>query len=256
MVFAQKPAKLKAAMAEVLENADNALTPMMRNMIGILWDEWKTVEAADRRTDRQARTDRHQRCRLLPHPTDPRHRPHRRDGHRGRYRQRRGVPQGTRLCGMARPRAATVLDWWQGEAIGHQQAWQHLPAQDSDSRRTRCGDAHKTRSLSDRSMDERARSAELHATSWSLRWRTSSHVSHGLYSQPEKTTGPRRAWQQHEIERKRRLRLGSAPRSHFPALRRRLYQPRSAQESKDERTVKTAYLKPVSDNGLNDRSAC
>jgi transposase len=44
MVFAQKPAKLKAAMADVLENADNALTPMMRNMIGILWDEWKSVE--------------------------------------------------------------------------------------------------------------------------------------------------------------------------------------------------------------------
>jgi transposase len=31
MVFAQKPAKLKAAMADVLENAENALTPMMRN---------------------------------------------------------------------------------------------------------------------------------------------------------------------------------------------------------------------------------
>src|SRR6202522_2705185 len=44
MVFAQKPAKLKAAMADVLENAENALTPMMRNMISILWDEWKTVE--------------------------------------------------------------------------------------------------------------------------------------------------------------------------------------------------------------------
>jgi len=44
MVFAQKPAELKAGMAGVLENADNALTPMMRNLIGILWDEWKTVE--------------------------------------------------------------------------------------------------------------------------------------------------------------------------------------------------------------------
>jgi hypothetical protein len=31
-------------LADVLENADNALTPMMRNMIDILWDEWKTVE--------------------------------------------------------------------------------------------------------------------------------------------------------------------------------------------------------------------
>ena len=36
MVFAQKPAQLKAAMAEVLENAENALTPIMHNMIGIL----------------------------------------------------------------------------------------------------------------------------------------------------------------------------------------------------------------------------
>ncbi|MGF7183913.1 hypothetical protein HDF11_005446, partial [Tunturiibacter psychrotolerans] len=30
-------------MADVLENAENALTPMMRNLIGMLWDEWKTV---------------------------------------------------------------------------------------------------------------------------------------------------------------------------------------------------------------------
>jgi transposase len=53
MVFAQKPAKLKAAMADVLENAENALTPMMRNLIGILWDEWKTVEEQiDELTDR------------------------------------------------------------------------------------------------------------------------------------------------------------------------------------------------------------
>jgi transposase len=44
MVFAQKPAKLKAAMADVLENADNALTPMMRNLISMLRDEWETVE--------------------------------------------------------------------------------------------------------------------------------------------------------------------------------------------------------------------
>jgi transposase len=46
MVFAQKPAKLKPPMADVLvlENADNALTPMMRNLISMLRDEWKTVE--------------------------------------------------------------------------------------------------------------------------------------------------------------------------------------------------------------------
>jgi len=44
LVFAQTPAKLKAAMAEVLENAEADLTPMMRNLIDTLWGEWKLVE--------------------------------------------------------------------------------------------------------------------------------------------------------------------------------------------------------------------
>ena len=41
MAFAQRPAKLKAAMADVLENADADLTPQMRNLIDMLWDEWE-----------------------------------------------------------------------------------------------------------------------------------------------------------------------------------------------------------------------
>ncbi|MFY9938313.1 MAG: IS110 family transposase [Silvibacterium sp.] len=44
MVFAQRPAKLKAAMADILENAETDLTPQMRNLIDMLWDEWKLVE--------------------------------------------------------------------------------------------------------------------------------------------------------------------------------------------------------------------
>ena len=44
MVFAQKPAKLKAAMADILENAEADLTPQMRNLIDMLWSEWKIVE--------------------------------------------------------------------------------------------------------------------------------------------------------------------------------------------------------------------
>src|SRR5271154_6334309 len=44
MVFAQKPAKLKAAMADILENAEADLTPQMRNLIDMLWGEWKVVE--------------------------------------------------------------------------------------------------------------------------------------------------------------------------------------------------------------------
>ena len=44
MVFAQTPAKLKAAMADILENADADLTSQMRNLIDMLWGEWKIVE--------------------------------------------------------------------------------------------------------------------------------------------------------------------------------------------------------------------
>ena len=44
MVFEKKPAKLKAAMADILENAEADLTPLTRNLIDMLWGEWKTVE--------------------------------------------------------------------------------------------------------------------------------------------------------------------------------------------------------------------
>jgi hypothetical protein len=39
--------------------------------------------------------------------------------------------------------ATTVLDWRQGQATRHQQVRQHVPAQGSDSWRTRCGDAYQ-----------------------------------------------------------------------------------------------------------------
>ena len=44
LVFAKTPAKLRAALPSVLENADLDLTPQMRNLIDLLWNEWKTVE--------------------------------------------------------------------------------------------------------------------------------------------------------------------------------------------------------------------
>jgi transposase len=44
MVFTQKPAKLKTAMADILENAEADLTLQMRNLINMLWGEWKLVE--------------------------------------------------------------------------------------------------------------------------------------------------------------------------------------------------------------------
>jgi len=44
LVFAKRPAQLKTAMADVLENAEADLTPMMRNLINVLWEEWKIVD--------------------------------------------------------------------------------------------------------------------------------------------------------------------------------------------------------------------
>jgi transposase len=44
MTFAKTPAKLKLAMPEILENADANLTPRMRNLVSLLWNEWKDLE--------------------------------------------------------------------------------------------------------------------------------------------------------------------------------------------------------------------
>jgi transposase len=44
MVFARTPAKLKLAMSEILENADVKLTLRMRNLVSLLWNEWKDLE--------------------------------------------------------------------------------------------------------------------------------------------------------------------------------------------------------------------
>jgi transposase len=44
MTFAKTPAKLRVEMPGILENAENGLTPLMRNLIDVLWGEWKTVE--------------------------------------------------------------------------------------------------------------------------------------------------------------------------------------------------------------------
>jgi transposase len=44
MVFAKTPAKVKLAMQEILKNADANLTPRMRNLVSLLWSEWKDLE--------------------------------------------------------------------------------------------------------------------------------------------------------------------------------------------------------------------
>jgi transposase len=44
LVFAKTPLKLREAMPDILENAEADLTPQMRNLIDLLWREWKMVE--------------------------------------------------------------------------------------------------------------------------------------------------------------------------------------------------------------------
>jgi transposase len=64
MVFAKSPAKLGKELPDVLENADQNLTPRMRDLLALLWGEWKELEPApaadpgNRLVDR----NRHRRC--------------------------------------------------------------------------------------------------------------------------------------------------------------------------------------------------
>jgi transposase len=49
LVFAKTPSKLRASMPDILENADVDLTPQMRNLIDLLWNEWR-MNSKDERT--------------------------------------------------------------------------------------------------------------------------------------------------------------------------------------------------------------
>jgi transposase len=44
ITFAKSPARLRKGMPDVLEDADSNLTPRMRNLLELLWSEWKILE--------------------------------------------------------------------------------------------------------------------------------------------------------------------------------------------------------------------
>src|ERR1700745_3164510 len=44
LVFAKTPARLRERMPEILENAEEDLTPRMRNLLALLCNEWKDLE--------------------------------------------------------------------------------------------------------------------------------------------------------------------------------------------------------------------
>jgi transposase len=44
LVFAKSPAKLRERIPETLEDADEKITPRMRNLLALLWEEWKDLD--------------------------------------------------------------------------------------------------------------------------------------------------------------------------------------------------------------------
>src|SRR3984893_11138055 len=86
MVFAQKQARLKAAMADILENAEADLTPQMRNLIDMLWSEWKLVEQQIEELNDELERISANDARMHADTTDPRDRTGCSHSHRRRYR--------------------------------------------------------------------------------------------------------------------------------------------------------------------------
>jgi hypothetical protein len=137
IVFAKSPIRLREALPEVLENVNENLTPRMRNLVAMLWSEWKDLELQIVQIERRSGTDRFERCCVSETAADPWHRTAGRNRDRSFDRQRRSLPQGTRVRGLDGAAAEAAFDRWQGEAVWNQQARQLLPAQDPDSWSTR-----------------------------------------------------------------------------------------------------------------------
>ncbi len=118
LVFAKSPARLRERMPEILENAEEDLTPRMRYLLAQLWNEWKDLE--------QRVVDLNQEVELIASSdaacpaaqADPWHRPPDRNRDRCRDRLRSCISQGKRVRCLDGAGAKAVLDRRQGEAGG------------------------------------------------------------------------------------------------------------------------------------------
>ena len=181
----------------------------MRNLIELLWKEWKTVEdqikGLSGELERISAADPGcTRIRQIPGS--------------GLSLPRPSLPpsvtvlpsERTRLCCVARCRATTVFDWRQGEGCSASaNAGTSTCARSSSTE-------HGLQCCGSSGIGRRSEPGSMHSMpelrkmlSWS-RWRTSLRGSHGLCCRAERTTGQTGILLPHEIVRKRRLRLGSA----------------------------------------------
>jgi transposase len=87
ITFAKSPAKLRKGIPGVLEDADSNLTPRLRNLLELLWSEWKILEqqldGLNGDLERIASADA-----AFAEASDSWHRAPHLDGHRGCDRQR------------------------------------------------------------------------------------------------------------------------------------------------------------------------
>ncbi len=153
MVFAKSPIRLREAIPEVLENANENLTPRMRNLVAMLWNEWKGLELQivemNDEVERIASSDAACiRLRQIPGIG-----PAGRNSDRRFDRQRSGLPEGTRVCSLDGTGTEATFYRRQGEAVWDQQARQLLSAQDPGARGPGSGAAIETRPPRDGHMD-------------------------------------------------------------------------------------------------------
>ena len=116
--FRKGPASLRRQMPEILENADEKLSPAMRRLLDFLWQEWKGLQLQIESLNSEL--DCEQRSELCSITADPGSGPIGVDRSRIGHREWRGFQKGTRVCSVARAGATTMVNRRQGQAAGHQ----------------------------------------------------------------------------------------------------------------------------------------
>jgi len=71
LTFAKTPAKLRNALPDILESPEVDLITQMRNLIDLLWAEWKTVEDQSRTSKGKCRLQSWRSARGRISPLDP-----------------------------------------------------------------------------------------------------------------------------------------------------------------------------------------
>ena len=174
-------------MPEILENADANLTPRMRNLVSMLWSEWKDLEqqivAMNDEVEQIASTDPAcQRLRQIPGIG-----PLVATAIVASIGNGAAFHKGREFASWMGLVPKTALNRREGKAVRHQQARQQLPAQDP---RPRCPICRPPRSSENdrRSADGSMRSSSERRSTWSSRRQpTSWPASPGQFSRADKT---------------------------------------------------------------------